>query len=105
MFMFLMFIFESLIRQTVVSNGRCNDVRYFSRLFYCGSVDFEVNCSSRGWFSTDSLIMYQIVFIRVRLLSLKTYDIQQTHLFCLIVQRAFAQNMCKFVRFTYWAMH
>jgi len=37
-----------------VSNGRCNDVGYFSRLFYCGIVDLEVTYGSRSRFSTDA---------------------------------------------------
>jgi len=37
-----------------VSNGRCNDVGYFSRLFYCDIVDLEVTYGSRSRFSTDA---------------------------------------------------
>jgi len=60
-----------------VSNGRCNDVGYFSRLFYYGIVDLEVTYGSRIRFSTDASIICQIVFIGDSLLGLETYDLQQ----------------------------
>jgi len=56
-----------------VSNGRCNDVGYFSRLFYCGIVDLEVTYGSSR-FSLIRLIICQIFVVGVKLLSLETYD-------------------------------
>jgi len=37
-----------------VSNGRCNNVGYFRRLFYCGIVVLEVTYGNRSRFSTDA---------------------------------------------------
>jgi len=103
-FLFFFSRFDSLkamsimIWRTVVSNGRCNDVGYFSRLFYFGIVDLEVTYGSRSSFPLRRLIICQILFIGVWLLSLETNDLQQWLLFCSIVRRAFARKMRKFVK-------